>query len=618
MTKEHKLINNNILYLIPVAFIIIIALRITYAYNDTQQRKYEFAKKEAEVLNSYVMTHRNYYQKFFINKSIPLNEKTLHALPAFSAAPISKIFSKNNSLNITVKTVSERARNPKNMADEDELQAINYFKQNSNKKEYFSDKNKEFYQYGSALRVEQKCLRCHGKKEDAPKFIQNRYTNAYDYKLGEVRGIISIKLPTNILNHYFLKNFFFSVLYDIILLIALFIFIFYLLRKSKKTNDLLELKIEEKTEELTSQNNYLNSYINALDNSSSVLKTNPKGVITYINERFTKNTGFSKDEAIGKTPKIIRHPDTSIDTIKDIWDTIQNKRIWTGIIKGIRKDGTLFITKMSIVPVLDKNNNIIEYIAPRTDITELVNSKDKLQLSLITDDLTLFPNRQKLINDIKQNNKSTSIHLALLNIDRFKDINDFYGHKTADKILIQIAKKLKDVCKNEKSEVYKLPSDEYAILTTMQIDEEEFFAHINKIIKEIMETKFEIDNNNIFITFSCGLASNTSSLMIEADMALQIAKKNKEHIMAYEDSLDITQKITQNIQGVALLKDAIEDNNIIPHFQPIYNLHTKKIEKYECLARISQKNGSIIPPIKFLEIAKKSKLYPQITKSILA
>ena len=614
MNKEDKLLNNNTLYLILIAFIVIIILRITYAYNDTKQKEYEFAKKEAEVLNSYVMTHRNYYQKFFIDKTIPLNKKTLHALPAFSAYPISKEFSKNNPLNIVVKTVSNRARNPKNMVDEDELKAIEYFKQNQNKSEYFSDKNNNFYQYGYVLKIEQKCLSCHGKKENAPQFIQNRYSNAYDYKVGEVRGMISIKLPKDILNEYFIKNFIYSVFYDIFLLILLFIFIIYLLRKSKRINELLEVKVIEKTEEIRSQNNYLNSYINALDQSTSVLRTNPKGIITYVNETFTINTGFTQDDVIGKTPAILKHPDTSKETIKNIWDTLLNKRIWTGIIKGLNKNKTLLITKMSIVPVLNKNNQIIEYIAARIDITELINSRDKLQLSLITDDLTLFPNRQKLINDIKEHKNIKSIHLALLNIDRFKDINDFYGHQTADEILILVAKKLKNICK---SKVYKLPSDEYAILTTKKITEQDFLIKIKSIIKEVMETKFEVDNNNIFVTFSCGIASNTTSLMIKADMALQLAKSDKKHIIIYDDSLNISKQITQNIQGVSLLKEAIEHNGIVPHFQPIYNINTKKIEKYECLARISQKNGFIIAPIKFLEIAKKSKLYPQITRNIL-
>ena len=73
---------------------------MTHAYQDAQERKYDFALKEAEVLNSYAMSHRTYYQQFFINKTIPLSSKTLPALPAFSSLPISEEFSQNNVLTL--------------------------------------------------------------------------------------------------------------------------------------------------------------------------------------------------------------------------------------------------------------------------------------------------------------------------------------------------------------------------------------------------------------------------------------------------------------------------------------------------------------------------------------
>ncbi len=617
MNKENKIFNSRVLYIIPIVFILLISIRITYSYNMSKEKEYDFAKKEAEVLNSYVMTHRSYYQKFFINKDIPLNTKTLPALPAFSAAAISEIFSHNNSLNITVKTVSDRARNPKNMVNNDELKAINYFKQNKNQKSYFSDKNEEFYQYGYALRIEQKCLTCHGKKENAPKFIQNRYSNAYDYKIGDVRGIISIKLPTDILDAYFMKDFIYSVFYDILLLIFLFTLIFYLLKKSKKINELLENLVNEQTEELIAQNNFLNSYLLALDNSSSLTKTDSNGIITYANDKFLQDTGYSYDEVIGRSHKIVKHPDTSKKVFADMWQTILAKKTWNGIIKGLKKDGSEFISKMSIIPVFDDDGNILEYLSPRTDITELINSKEQIKYSFITDSLTAFPNRNKLIEDIKSF-KYYNYHLALLNIDRFKEINDFYGHPVADKVLIQIANKLKSVCKHEKSTVYKLPSDEYAILILMDISEEEFLFHIQDIVQTIVDTKFTIDEHNIFVTFSCGIASNTNAVMVKADMALQYAKTDKKHVIVYDDSLDMATKISENIQGVALLQEAIKQDNIVPYFQPIFNIHTKEIEKYECLARITQQNGFIITPIKFLDIAIKSKLYPQITRSIVS
>ena len=240
MSGRYKFFNRNILYVISIFFIVLVVSRISYSYYTIKEYEYEYAKKEAESLRSYAMAHRNYYQKLYINKVIPLNEKTLSGLPAFASRPISEIFSKNNTFNIQAKTVSDRARNPKNIADKLELKAIGYFKNNKSEKEYFSDSDKDTYQYAYALKIEQKCLTCHGLKSIAPKFIQEKYATAYNYKLGEVRGIVSIQLPKERLNDFFSRFFYYSVVYDGILLVLLFGFIYYLLRKFKLINKMLE------------------------------------------------------------------------------------------------------------------------------------------------------------------------------------------------------------------------------------------------------------------------------------------------------------------------------------------------------------------------------------------
>ncbi len=403
--------------------------------------------------------------------------------------------------------------------------------------------------------------------------------------------------------------------YDLFIFSVLFFTLIVIFFKAKISNDKFREDLKQAAAKATSQDLFLNSYIQALDNTSAVIKTNPEGKIIYANDKFLKDTGFSKEEVIGNDPRIIRHPDTNGDTIKDMWQTITAKKTWSGVVKGLKKDGSVFISKISIVPVLDKEGNIVEYIAPRTDITELVTSRDKLRHMLVTDRLTHFPNRQKLIEDIKNN--KTKVHLALVNIDRFKEINDFYGHEVADNVLIEVANSLKKEYE-DKGKVYKLPSDEYALLNESDISTDKFYMDVKALLKKVSETKLLINSNSIFISFSCGIASELEGVMVKADMALQIAKEDKKHISIYDDSLDISKKIIKNIEGVSLLKDAIDQDTIVPHFQPIYNIHTKEIEKYEVLARITKNNGYVIAPIKFLDIAMKSKLYPYITKSIIS
>ncbi|MCF6331599.1 MAG: EAL domain-containing protein [Sulfurimonas sp.] len=482
----NELFNNKILKLIPIVFLIIIIIKILYTYHDMKDKRYEFAKKEAKVLKNYLMASREYSLGLFRDGIIELNENTLKAVPAFSTNIISKTFSENNPFDIVIKTVSDNPRNINNLADKDELKAIKYFNDNIAIEEYFSDKNDKYYQYASTLKIDNNCLKCHGEKENAPKFIQDTYDSAYDYKLGELKGIISIKLPLKNLNTYFIHNFIKSVVYDLILFFLLFIGINYIVKKSKKINRLLEAQVKEKTKEV-------------------------KNLLLY-------------------------------------------------------------------------------------------------------DRLTLLPNRLKLIEDLT-NNTGTK-HLALINIDRFKDINDLYGYEVGDEILNKVAQSINNLSQ-ENITVYKLPADEFAIFTTVNISEIEFLQSIKKLIHLIQEIKFEIKKHSIFITLSSGIACNDKSLIIKASSALQTAKNSAKNIVIYDKSLDTKKQIILNNCGILMLKNAIRKNNITPFFQPIYNINTKKIEKFESLARIILDNGYVVAPIGFLDIAKKSKLYPEITKAMV-
>lgn len=481
-------LNNKFLKAIPIMFLIVIALKILYSYNETRTRQYDFAKKEAEVLNSYALEHRHYYQNLFLDGTLEISERNLPAIPAFSATPISKKFSQNNPLNISIRTVSDKARNINNQADANELKAIEFFKQNTDAKTYFSDSNKNIYQFATVLKIEQKCLKCHGKKEEAPEYIQKRYNTAYDYNIGDVRGILSIQIPTDNLNTYFFKNFIKSVLFDLAILLLLFIGVAYITKHSKRLNEILEEKVIEKTKELKE--------------------------------------------------------------------------------------------------------------------------------SFLTDKLTALPNRLKLIEDIDYYTNPSSIHLALINIDSFKNINDLYGYEFGDKILIEVANRIRTFC-DKLNHVYKLPNDEFAIFTTEPISQRDFFDAIKSLIEKIEEKTFDIDSESIFVSFSCGIASNQQQILIKTSAALQIAKKESKSIIVYDSSLDAKEQISKNIDTLLILKDAIVNDRIIPYFQPIYNVKTHKIDKYEALARVITDDGKVITPFLFLDVAIKSKLYPEITKAMI-
>jgi signal transduction histidine kinase/FixJ family two-component response regulator len=172
-------------------------------------------RNTAKVVRSILMSTRRIYHHQFIKSGVPLNEKTLGFLPAHALNQISKDFINWEDSGLTFNNVSDRPRNLHQKADKIEMEAINFFRENKNIDTRFvpfkNDQGEDFYLYARPIWIEPYCLKCHGKKANAPVTIQKLYDTAYNYKLGDLRGILSIKLPAKNLkkniHDEFLQNF---------------------------------------------------------------------------------------------------------------------------------------------------------------------------------------------------------------------------------------------------------------------------------------------------------------------------------------------------------------------------------------------------------------------------
>jgi len=142
-------------------------------------------------------------------------------------------------------------------------------------------------------------------------------------------------------------------------------------------NDITNL--EEEKEKVIELNILLEDYKKAIDAGVIVSKTDTKGIITYVNEEFCKVSGYTKEELLNKPHNIVRHPEVPKEVYKELWDTIKSGKIWKGEIKNRKKDGSSYYVKSIIAPLMNKHGEIIEYIALREDITDLVYAIKKAQ-----------------------------------------------------------------------------------------------------------------------------------------------------------------------------------------------------------------------------------------------
>jgi len=377
-----------------------------------------------------------------------------------------------------------------------------------------------------------------------------------------------------------------------------------------KINETLETTGHE-NENLFESLLLLEEYKKALDESSIVSKSDLKGVITYVNEKFCEISGYSKEELIGKNHNIIRNPDTPKEFFTNLWKIISSKNVFKGIIKNKKKNGQSYYVDSTIIPILDKNNEILEYIAIRNDLSSLY-EKDKLIYEQFTDELTLLPNRQKLLNDLKN---FINPKLAIINIDRFKDINNSYGFEIGDKILKEFTKRLL-IFKSTNLNIYRLSGDVFAFLAFGNFKLNELYKTCNNLISFCDREIFQIEDNSFDISFTIGIADNDEKVLTHAEVALFWAKQINVDIGLFDENMPIYKELKNNIELTKDIKHALKEDNILMYGQKIINNKTKEI-KYETLMRMKLSDEKIISPFVFLEHAKKARLYPQMTNKMI-
>ena len=382
-----------------------------------------------------------------------------------------------------------------------------------------------------------------------------------------------------------------------IFFISLIVFILYIFSK--------------KIKEIKKENHILKQYKGAIEESNIISTADLKGNITYVNDRFCDVTLYSKSEILGQPHNLLKG-ESSKKIFQELWKTIQNKETWHGVLKNRRKDGQFYYVNITIKPILDDNDEIIEYIAIRHEITDLIHKTEELERILREDNLTKEGNRFKLLEDIKRFKKPS---LALLDINRFGDINEFYGYEIGDEVLITVAKIFKEHTGN-KYTLYRIYSDEFAILADN--DEKEHFKNfIKHIADSISSSPLNINGKEIYIQMTYSISFEEKNELKKTANTIKRYNKNNKDIVVYDKNLGIEKIHEKNILWTSKLKKALESDNIVPYYQAIYNLKTEKIEKYEALVRLIDEDNIAISPFYFLDVAKKSKQYLKLTKEVI-
>lgn len=246
--------------LFALLLFLLIGYRTYVQYNELKHTEKRILLHESQSLSKFVSAFRQTYQDVFVNHHIPLDNKTINLLPVKTITEISKRFSQNVNGEVTVRTVSDRPRNTLNMANDFELNEIKYFKNNTGESDHFTQKDETFY-YTKPIYVQESCLKCHGKREDAIPSIRENYTTAYDYKLGDIRGLLNIEIKKrdvfSTLYTDFLENLLGTIIIYFLFLLIIYILINKMRKKEAEYTFKLKSDIQRKTKKIQKQKEIL-------------------------------------------------------------------------------------------------------------------------------------------------------------------------------------------------------------------------------------------------------------------------------------------------------------------------------------------------------------------------
>jgi diguanylate cyclase (GGDEF)-like protein len=242
------------------------------------------------------------------------------------------------------------------------------------------------------------------------------------------------------------------------------------------------------------------------------------------------------------------------------------------------------------------------------------NCRSQLFSRYFTDHLTNLPNVYQLRKDLQYNEE---YGLVLIKIDNFQTINNFYGFIIGDYVIEQVAKYLKESIKEHK--VYRLSGAEFAFTMEKSLSFYELKNYLAALYEEISKFYVLYQHTNIFLDLTIASTSSNDNQHIfsKVSMALHYAKSNGLAFWIYEDRMNFENDYERNLKLSGVVRDGVKNSRIVPYFQAIVDNKTSKIVKYECLARLIDENNNVLPPILFIPIAKKIKVYNEITKQMI-
>ncbi|MEH6909381.1 MAG: EAL domain-containing protein [Oceanicoccus sp.] len=358
----------------------------------------------------------------------------------------------------------------------------------------------------------------------------------------------------------------------------------------------------------------------------SVMITNPAGEIEYVNPFFEKASGYSSAEAKGRNLGFTLQNENHDHLMTQISELVSKSQQWGGEMCNIRADGELFWENVKVSPLMDSNNCLSHYIVVKEDITVRRNYEQQLVRQAHYDDLTGMANRALMIERLTQALQQADQHqhqVAVLGIDLddFKNVNDSVGHTYGDTLLKEAAQRLSR-CIRSGDTVARMGGDEFEVVLSYVTDPNDVAQMAQRIVQQFSKP-FCIDDREYSVTCSVGIAlypengNNPHQLVRNADLAMYQSKDMGRNQYQFFTE-DINQRLIDRLELESKLRKVVDNNELVLHYQPIYDVTTKKIAGFEALVRWTQADGKLKMPDNFIPVAENIGVIREIDSWVLA
>ncbi|WP_054763431.1 putative bifunctional diguanylate cyclase/phosphodiesterase [Methylomonas koyamae] len=357
-----------------------------------------------------------------------------------------------------------------------------------------------------------------------------------------------------------------------------------------------------------------------------VMVTDAENRIVVVNRAFTELTGYSSAEVLEQTPKILKSGRQDEAFYAAMWSEINATGYWQGEIWNRRKNGEIYPQMLSIRAVRNENEQVTHYVGVFSDISQLKNAVDRLDYLAHHDPLTSLPNRLLLFARLEHcielsSRERKSAALLMLDLDRFKDVNDSFGHLAGDELLQQVARRLSSRLRGVDT-VTRLGGDEFALLLEDLSHPQDAALVATEIIEALCDPWRLANGVEVRIGVSIGISlfpehgRTAEELMKQADAALYRAKDEGRGNFKYF-SEELTEAAKRRIKLESLLRRAIVKHELQVYYQPQIDFRSGLIIGAEVLLRWNQADEGMISPIQFIPVAEEIGLIAEIGEWVL-